>query len=511
VNEEDYKSPLPPRRPNLDQSLGENEEVKPVEVVEMPKVSSETTVEKEEVVAGVKPKINLPIKKFLIVGGILAILGLLIFKIILPRLGGRTNVPVTLNYWGLWEDTGIMQGVIDEFETKNPNIKINYVVNQKNDYRTRLIGRLAKTGTDNSVPDIYRIHSSWLPMFDDYLASVPTSSVKTIQLDTDYYDVYKKDLMVKGSFKAVPLMFDSLMLFYNKDLLDAAGKDLPKSWVGLEATAKELTVTNENGGIEVAGVAMGTTENVDHWSDILGLMMQQNGVSWTANEAQDKEKIQSILKFYTLFLTQDHVWDNTLPSSTELFANGKLVFYFAPSWRIFNIGEMNPNLNFGLAPVPQLPTLANVALDKVESGEEDGALTNRHWATYWVEAVNSKSKNQQEAWKFMEFLTSKESMEKLFTTASQVRSFGEIYPRKSMAASLNSNLKVKPFLDVANFAQSGYMSSRTFDDGLNDLGMIKYFEDAINGIVNENKTAETVVETVILGMQQTANKYKLGK
>jgi ABC-type glycerol-3-phosphate transport system substrate-binding protein len=97
-----------------------------------------------------------------------------------------------------------MQGVIDEFETKNPNIKINYVVNQKNDYRTRLIGRLAKTGTDNSVPDIYRIHSSWLPMFDDYLASVPTSSVKTIQLDTDYYDVYKKDLMVKGSFKAVP-------------------------------------------------------------------------------------------------------------------------------------------------------------------------------------------------------------------------------------------------------------------------------------------------------------------
>lgn len=511
MNEEDIKSPLPPRRPSFDLSLGEAGESEPVEIGQAPKVSS-GAAENIEAVPEVKPKTGLPIKKMLPYGGILIaliVVVLVIFKVILPLFGGKTSEAVTLNYWGLWEENGIVQGVIDEFEAKNPNIKINYIANQKNDYRTRLAGKLAKTGTDSSAPDIYRIHSSWLPMFDDYLTSVPTDVVKNIQLDTDYYDVYKKDLMKKGSFRAVPLMFDSLMLFYNKDLLDSAGKDLPKSWFGLESTAKELTVTNANGGIEIAGVAMGTTANVDHWSDIVGLMMQQNGVSWTANDPSDKEKLQSILKFYTLFLTQDRVWDESLPSSTELFANGKLVFYFAPSWRIFNIEEMNPNLNFGVAAVPQLPTLANVDLDKVESGETDGGLTNRHWATYWAEAVNSKSKNQKEAWKFLEFLSSTESMEKLFATESQTRSFGEIYPRKSMADSLKTNPKIKPFLEVANFAGSGYLSSRTFDDGLNDLGMIKYFEDAINGIVNQNKTADVVVETLILGMQQTANKYGL--
>jgi len=56
-----------------------------------------------------------------------------------------------------------------------------------------------------------------------------------------------------------------------------------------------------------------------------------------------------------------------------------------------------------------LPTLQNIS---DSSANSTANLTNIHWATYWAEAVNSQSKHQKEAWKFLEFLASKESLEK---------------------------------------------------------------------------------------------------
>jgi multiple sugar transport system substrate-binding protein len=117
---------------------------------------------------------------------------------------------VNLTYWGLWEDESVMNGVIADFESKNPNIKITYKKNLKDGYRGRLSGRLAKTGATEDVPDIYRIHNSWIPMFKDYLSPVPTKIALNIGLENDYFDVYKNDLKEEGQWLSVPLMYDRL-------------------------------------------------------------------------------------------------------------------------------------------------------------------------------------------------------------------------------------------------------------------------------------------------------------
>jgi ABC-type glycerol-3-phosphate transport system substrate-binding protein len=69
-------------------------------------------------------------------------------------------------------------------------------------------------------------------------------------------------------------MIDGLGLYYNQRLLTSAGQAVPQSWDELRRTAKQLTVV-QNGVIERAGVALGTTGNVEHWSDILATMMLQ--------------------------------------------------------------------------------------------------------------------------------------------------------------------------------------------------------------------------------------------
>lgn len=494
---QDFKSPLPPRRINV------VEETMPVTP---PPVSLDKEPAPEVITTHPKPisskKSFIP---YLIAIFVIALLAFLAFKFIIPYFKDKNSDPITLTYWGLWEDSSILQGIISEFESKNPKIKINYKKNDKTDYRSRLAGRLAKNSTQEEVPDIFRIHSSWLPMFTQNIAPVPSSVATNINLEQDFYSVYKNDLKINNSYYAVPLMYDALVLFYNKDLIQKGGVELPKSWWDLQTTAAKLTVRDEQGNIEIAGVAMGLTENVDHWSDIIGLLLKQNGADILIDNADNDTKIQDVLSYYINFYTKYQTWDESLPPSTQLFSQGKLAFYLAPSWRVFNIEELNPNFSFEITTVPQLPTLQNIS---DSSTNPTANLTNIHWATYWAEAVNSQSKYQDEAWKFLEFLASKESLEKMYTAASQVRSFGEIYPRISMADKINTNPKLKPFLESANFAQSGYLSSRTFDDGLNSE-FSKYFGDAINGMVINNNDPTTIMTALKNGIEQVIQKYNL--
>lgn len=446
-------------------------------------------------------------KKFIIYGGILALIFaifLLISKIIIPALNSQKQIK-TINYWGLWEDNSVLAEIITEFESKNPGVKINYKKNNKIDYRTRLAGRLAKDSQEEEVPDIFRIHQSWLPMFTDYLSPLPTDSVNRIGLETDYFDVYKNELKISNRWYAVPLMYDGLALYYNQDLIDASQVSLPKTWWELEDSAKKLTVRDETGKITISGVSMGLVDNIDHWSDIAGLMMKQNNINPLAlNDQSTQKKLLALLTFYTNF-KKNNIWNESLPSSTEMFASGKLAFYFAPSWRVFNIKDLNPSLKYGITTVPQIQTLDNIPIDQITS---DNNLTNINWSTYWVEAVNSKSKNKDIAFKFLEFLSSKESMEKMFTSASSLRDFGEIYPRKSMASLISSNTKLTPFTTSANTATSWYLCSRTFDDGINDE-MSRYFGNAINSLVLGNTTSDNAIQDLTNGINQLKDKYQI--
>lgn len=517
MSDNEFQSPLPPRPVNLggpektdDDTATETRPPENQSETPTGQVIPETNPQRVNInTASTSPKVGpktVNKKLFFILGGVaLAVILALGGWMLLKPKDSVGNKVVTLNYWGLWEDSQLLEGVFADFEAKNPGIKVNYKKNQKTDYRSRLQGRLAKTATEEEVPDIFRIHATWLPMFSGQLASVPADSVSRLDLDKDFYNVFKTDLKVGGKYMAIPLMYDSLQLFYNKDIIEAAQVKLPKSWWDLQETAKLLTVKDKDGRITRAGLAAGMVDNVDHWSDILGLLIKQNGGDILQSSPENDGNIRDAIIYYTNFRTLHKVWNESLPPSTEMFANGNLAFYFAPSWRVFDIETINPGLKFEIINVPQLPTLKDVPKDQAYASAN---LTNINWATYWVEAVNSKSPKQKEAWKLLEYLASKEGLEKMFATQSQTRSFGEIYPRISLADQIADNPKISPFISVANNSESGYLSSRTFDDGLNDQ-MNKYFTDAVNGIVAPGTETEKIMVTLRSGINQLVTKYEI--
>jgi ABC-type glycerol-3-phosphate transport system substrate-binding protein len=234
--------------------------------------------------------------------------------------------------------------------------------------------------------------------------------------------------------------------------------------------------------------------------------MKQNGIDMSMGVTNKDQSLEDVLKFYASFANskEENVWSDGLPSSTSMFASGKLAFYFGPSWRVFDLEKLNKDLKYGITTVPQLPINGGINGNNTE-------LTNIHWSTYWTEGVNNKSKYQNEAWKFLEYLSSKETLEKLYAAESQVRSFGEITPRKSMGSSLKENTKVWPFVSMANKASSWYLASETGDDGLN-TEMQKYFADAINLMsVNSSSDTTEIMTTLKSGIGQLQKKYSLKK
>lgn len=406
----------------------------------------------------------------------LALLLVLFFGMKLIRRGGPVSKGGTLTYWGLWEPESVMTEVIAAYQKDHPNVKITYVQQSPTDYRERIQSAFSR----GEGPDIFRLHNTWLPMFRNELAPLGADIIS----EKDYYPVVKKDLAVGNTFYGVPLMMDTLALYINNEIFKAAGKTPPTTWEDLRKTALELTVKDRQGKIQQAGIALGTTNNTDHWSDILGLMMYQNGVTLERPTGQNAE---DALSFYSIFYAVDRVWDETLPPSTISFAGGKVAMFFGPSWRVFDIKAINPGLDFQVVAVPQLPG------------------TNVTWASYWAEGIWNKSKNKEEATKFLKYLAQKEALQKLYQAESSLRAFGELYPRTEMAGLLAGNPLAAPFLAQATTARSWYVCSRTRDNGLNDR-MIKYFEDAVNSI-NRGGNAREALATASQGVSQLLTQY----
>ena len=399
--------------------------------------------------------------------------------------GTSSATQTTLVYWGLWEPSEVLDEVIADFESQNPGVKIDYRKQSHLDYRERLQTAIAS----GNGPDIFRFHASWTPMLREELAALPSKVMTPDEYKKTFYPVAVRQLQLEGQLIGIPLMYDGLSLYYNKEVLKTAGVEPPTTWAELKKMANDLTVPSDrnartSGKITRAGLAIGNAGNVEHFSDIIALLILQNGGS---PDQPNTQEVSDALVFYTNFVKADKVWDDSLPSSTVAFARGDVAMMLAPSWRAHEVLAMNPDLDFGITTVPKL-------------GDETVA-----WASYWAEGVNSKSKNKDLSWQFLKYLSSKEVLQKLYSSASQNRAFGEIYPRLDMAADLADDPYVGPFVQDAPDSHGWNMSSYTHDNGINDQ-TIKYYQDAINAILG-GKQADDVLETLEKGVSQVVRQY----
>lgn len=386
---------------------------------------------------------------------VLGLIGLIAFAIMsgtlskfVPGLG-----QTTIEYWGLWESDSVIRPVLDEFQKAHPDILVNYTMQSPQEYRERLQSALSQ----NKGPDVFRIHNTWVPMFKADLDAVPDTVFSVADFEKTYYPAANTILRSGNSYLGIPLEYDGVAMFVNNDILNRHGLTVPQNWEELRNSAVIMTECASDDGtcknaakIVVSGAALGSPENVDHWQDIISLLMLQNNVTLNQLASPTTKPAEDVLEYFSSFSQSLGIWDSNLPSSTTLFAGGKVGIYFGPSWRVFDIKSLNPNLNFSVFPVPQLP---------VDPARGETPVS---YASFWVEVVNKKSPKNKAAWELLKYLSSAEVSQSLYNQAiSSGRDFGEPYARKDIVDSMQE--PAKTFASQGLISKSWYLASFTHD------------------------------------------------
>jgi len=425
-----------------------------------------------------------------IVGGLAIIfIIILVVIIVLSKKATKVATPqaISLVYWGIWEDKEIMEPLIREYQKKNPQVKIQYEKKSPTDYRQKLLIWTQK----GQGPDIFRFHNTWLPEVNSITASIPDSVLTTEQFEKTFYPIHQKDLKIGTKYYGLPLYVDGLVLLCNQDLLKKAGvSTIPSNWDELIEAAGKVLVKEKDGRIITAGIAGGTATNVEHYSDIFGLMLLLNGGSLSK---LDEPEATGALEAYRRFAEEpNNVWNEDMSNSITAFAQGKVAMIFAPSWEIQTIKATAPDLKIVVSEIPSPPGGKQVSL-----------------ASYWVEGVSNKSVHQLEAWKFLAYLTSKEGQTKMFEIQSSVRLFGTAYARTDLSDLLIQHEYLGPVVKQAleDKFVSLPLASNTFDDGLDDE-VRQYIQNAINA-TSRGVSYTEALGTAKKGIDQVFLKYKI--
>jgi multiple sugar transport system substrate-binding protein len=402
--------------------------------------------------------------------------------------GGNGEDPAasqkTLTYWGLWENPEVMQKLIQKYESEHPNVKINYddrSVLSPSDYREGIFTRITSEG----APDIVRVHATWIPFLKDSLA--PNNNLSAEDFRNKFYPIASRTSIQDNKVYAVPLYYDGLVLAYNKDHFAEINQDLaPTAWEEFRKLALELTIRDERGNeIIRGGAAIGNADNIEFFSDILGLMFAQANVK-VPDDFEDGAAVDA-LKFYTNFFIEDKVWSDKFPEASASFAKGDVSMIFIPTWNLLDIIQAKPDMNIGLAEVPQ-------AVPK----------NPKSWGSFWVETVTAKSPNQDIAWDFLNFLVREETQMEQYSESLKFRQFGAPYSIVSLAEQIDETSSIKPLLRSAPYAETSVIVSRAGNDRFVEI-MQKTVNYVIENTGGDRTPAKSALEIAKTSFYNEAN------
>jgi multiple sugar transport system substrate-binding protein len=418
----------------------------------------------------------------MVVGGIIILL--LIVSVLWPK---KTVKPAYLVVWGVYDEEDVFKEQIAEYAKQNKGIAIKYEKKNPETYEDDLIRAFA----ENKAPDIWMMHNTWLPKYKTLIKELPDALAKEIlpfeSFKNSFVDVAEKDLSENSKIYGLPLYVDTLAMFYNKDFFNSEGiASPPQNWDELVGDMDNLIKKDQWGQITRAGVAMGTAENINRATDILSLLMLQNGTKMVSD---DKKKVtfsesvrldeksyypgQEALRFYTDFSNPSkriYTWNRQMRYSIDAFIEGKTAIMFNYSHQISTIKARAPYLNFAVISMPQVKD-RNFDIN---------------YANYWAFTVSKKSKSTeneriaQEAWKFIVFLTQQENSKKYLEKAKKPTA------RKDLVDWQRSDLELGVFAKQSLTAQSWYQ--------INNLKIEKIFIDAIDSIVLGSASVEKAID-----------------
>ena len=234
-----------------------------------------------------------------------------------------------------------------EYSKMHPNITFNFTITSFEDHWKKVPLAIA---TD-AGPDIFWMHNSVNEVMITHMEPLPEDKFPLEQVKADFRQVEQN--IIDGKLYYVDMGLMTGVILYNKDIWADAGlteEDIPKTWDEFREIAKKLTVTDDNGNIQVAGFNMNNAEYL--WVD---LMYQQGKYLFADDEstpAFDSEEALKAAELMNTLYNVDKSGSGQQPKGEEAFANGKAAMAYCWGWVSNYLKTSFPDLNYGAFALP---------------------------------------------------------------------------------------------------------------------------------------------------------------
>ena len=244
--------------------------------------------------------------------------------------------PKTGDWWADFEK---------KFEAANDNIDLVVDCVSCNDIYTVVNTRIA----NGQAPDLLNID-----VFADFQADgllLPAEEWCSAETYAKFYPAFLDQSVIDGTVWAVPDLASARAMYYNKDILEAAGVEVPTTWEELTAACEALKAYDPE--IYPWGIDMTTDEGQAAfayytWGNGGGFVDEND--EWALNSAENVEAVEYAVGLVKAGLTNSDPATNTRYDLQDLFCAGKLAMMIAPNALSAQAGEAG--INYGFAAIP---------------------------------------------------------------------------------------------------------------------------------------------------------------
>lgn len=290
----------------------------------------------------------------------------IVLDVIIAEYGPNTRE------WFLGTTTGMGNGTnfVQAFEAANPGIKLNLEVISWNDLATVVATRIS----EKNAPDILNIDTFAQYQADGLL--LPASDYISDELMADFFPSFIEQSVVDGVCWAVPDLASARALYYNADILEEAGVEVPTTWAELEEACAAI-VDFYGGEIYPWGVDMTTDEGQAAfayytWTNNGGFVDAEG--NWTLNSDANVEAVEFAVSLVNNGYTNPNPTTQTRYDLQDMFAAGKLAMVIAPNQLPTIIKNSGNTINYGLASIPHNEGAATASagvMDRIMAFRDD--------------------------------------------------------------------------------------------------------------------------------------------
>jgi sorbitol/mannitol transport system substrate-binding protein len=310
--------------------------------------------------------------------------------------GGATtlNIAVVAN-----PDMERMEELAPKFEAANPKIKLKFTTLDENTLRDKLNQAIA---TGSGLYDVAMVGVYEVPIWakNGWIADIHDRAAKTADYDVDDLLPNVRDaLSYNGRLSAVPFYAESSFMMYRKDLFEKAGLTMPESptWEQIAGFAQKLNDPQRG----VAGICL---RGQAGWGSMLGPLataVHAYGGHFYDQSFRPTLTSPEFERATSLYVNMVRKYGErgatsaSFPECLSVFSQGKAAMWYDATVAASTVTD---------------PKSSKVADDVGFARAPRAAQDTGGWLWSWALAMVKTSKNQDAAWKFLSWATSKSYM-----------------------------------------------------------------------------------------------------